>query len=88
MQKFLECLRNTILQYAWEAVVKWTFLVCDSTWKQGKVFDEWRKAILMPVHWGKSKGRKYVNMSAFNLLSDHQYGFCMNHSTGDLPDFT
>ncbi len=36
-----------MLKYGVDAVVEWMLLICERAWKEGKVPDDWKKAIIV-----------------------------------------
>ena len=39
-----------MLKYGGEVIVEWMFWICDLAWKQREVPDEWRRAVIVPLH--------------------------------------
>ena len=58
-----------IVKYGGSVVVEWMTMICDLAWRQGEVPDEWRKAIIVPLHLGKGSKDECNNYRGVSLLS-------------------
>ncbi len=52
-----------------DAVVEWMTMICDLAWRQGVVPDEWKKAVIVPLHKGKGNKDECNNYRGISLLS-------------------
>ncbi len=41
-----------MVKHGGDAVVDWMTMICDLAWRQGEVPDEWKKAVIVPLHKG------------------------------------
>ncbi len=44
-----------MVKHGGDAVVEWLTIICDLAWRQGEVPDEWKKAVIVPLHKGRRK---------------------------------
>ncbi len=58
-----------MLKYGGETVVEWMLLICGTVWRQRVVPDEWRKAIIVPLHKSKGSKNECNNYSGISLFS-------------------
>ena len=58
-----------MLKYGGDVVAEWMFWLCDLAWKQREVPDEWRKAVIVPLHKGKGSKNECNNYRGISLLS-------------------
>ncbi len=42
-----------MLKYGGEIVIDWMVWICNLAWEQGKVPEDWRRAIIVPLYKGK-----------------------------------
>ncbi len=57
-----------MLKYGGEIVVDWMMWICNLAWKQSKVPEEWRKAIIVPLYKGKVSREECNNYRSISLL--------------------
>ncbi len=57
-----------MVKHGGDAVVEWLIIICDLAWRQGKVPDKWKKAVIVPLHKGKGKD-ECNNYRGISLLS-------------------
>ncbi len=50
-------IRGEMLKYGGEVVVNWMMWICNLSWEQSKVPEDWRKAIIVPLYKGKGNYR-------------------------------
>ncbi len=50
-------------------MVDWIMWICTLAWEQSKVPEDWRKAIIVPLHKGKGSRDKCNHFRGINLLS-------------------
>ncbi len=58
-----------MLKYGGDAVVEWMLLICERAWKNGEVPDDWKKAIIVPLHKGKGSRSEFSSYRGISLLS-------------------
>ncbi len=58
-----------MVKHGGDAVVEWLTMICDMTWRQGEVPDEWKKAVMVPLHKGKGNKDECNNFRGISLLS-------------------
>ncbi len=51
------------------AVVEWLTMTCCLAWRQGEVSDEWKKAVIVPLHKGKGNKDECNNYRGISLSS-------------------
>ncbi len=44
-------------------------MICDLAWRQGEVPDQWKKAVIVPLHEGKGNKEECNNYRGISLLS-------------------
>ena len=65
----IDGITQEMVKHGGDAVVEWIAMICDLAWRQGEVPDEWRKAIIVPQHTGKSCRSNCNNFRLINKLS-------------------
>ena len=58
-----------MLKHGGEIIVEWMFWIYDLAWKQREVPDEWRRAVIVPLHKGKGSKSECNNYRVISLLS-------------------
>ncbi len=58
-----------MLKYGGDAVVEWMLLICECAWKGGKVPNDWKKAITVPLYKGKGSRSECSSYRGISLLS-------------------
>ncbi len=58
-----------MLKYGGDAVVEWILVICESAWKEGKVPDDWKKVIIVPLYKGKGSRSECSSYRGISLLS-------------------
>ncbi len=58
-----------MLKYGDDAVVESMLLICEQAWKNGKVPDDWKKAIIVPLYKGKGSRSECSSYRGVSLLS-------------------
>ena len=49
-------------------MLEWMFMICDFTWKQKEVPDEWKKTIIVTQHKGQGSKDECNNYRGISLL--------------------
>ncbi len=71
-----------------EIVVDWMVWICNLTWEQSKVPEDWRKSIIVPLYKGKGmreECNKYRGISLLRVLGKF-YGRVLNESMMKITD--
>ena len=58
-----------MLKFGGEPVIEWMHKVCSLAWQEGRVPDDWVRAILVPVYKGKGAKDECGNYRGISLLS-------------------
>ena len=58
-----------MLKSGGDAVVDWMHVICNLAWKQGKVPNDWVRAIIVPIYKGKGSREMCGNYRGISLLS-------------------
>ncbi len=77
-----------MLKYGREIVVDWMLWLCNLAWKQSKVPEDWRKAIIVPIYKGKGKREECSSHRGISLLSvpGKIYGRILNERMMKVTD--
>ncbi len=77
-----------MLKYGGKIVVDWMMWICNLAWKQSKVPEDWRKAIVVPLYKGKGNREECNNYKDTNLLSvpGKIYGRVLNERMMKITD--
>ncbi len=49
----IEGITPEMVKHGGDAVVEWMTMIFDLAWRQGELPDEWKKAVIVPLHKGK-----------------------------------
>ncbi len=50
-------------------MVEWILVICELAWKKGKVPDDWKKAIIVPLYKGKGSRSECSSYRGISFLS-------------------
>ena len=58
-----------MLKYGGESVIEWMHRVCQMAWEEGRVPDDWTKAVIIPVYKGKGDRNECGSHRGISLMS-------------------